>query len=237
MSKTVILVPSRGRVGRLEKMINSANSLASRKIDILVGIDQDDPMCDGYFRLGSKIGNVSMFCGPRNSLSGWTNDLAKTAIESYGTDDVYLVSMGDDHKVKSSAWDIKLINAINRLSGPGFSYGDDLMNGSGLCTAWMASAQVVEELGWMMLPPCNHMYVDNVIMELGQATNRLAYVQSVIIEHLHPVMEKAKIDETYVQGSMNIGNDLHAFNNWRNSSQFEKDASKLNGLRWPEAAQ
>jgi betaine-homocysteine S-methyltransferase len=35
----------------------------------------------------------------------------------------------------------------------------------------------------MMLPGCEHMYVDNAVLELGRAANRIAYVPEVVIEH------------------------------------------------------
>jgi len=198
----------------------------------MAAVDQDDPNCDSYFKLPLKYENLQVFGGPRDTLSGWTNFLAEAAISSYGIDDVFLVSMGDDHKVNTSFWNKKLAEAIKKLDGPGFAYGDDMINGSGLCTAWMSSAKVVEELNWMMLPSCRHMYVDNVIMELGTETKRISYVPQVVVEHLHPVVEKSEIDKTYIEASENIGADLRAFRAWKNGKQFDIDSDKVRRTKW-----
>lgn len=234
MQKTIILVPSRGRPGNLDRMALAANRLAAHPGDLVImaAIDEDDPTRSRYRKVEETHGNLTIYSGIRDSLCGWTNFLAKAAIDKYGIEDTYLISLGDDHRVKSTSWETKLINAIKRLDGPGFAYGDDTFNGPKLCTAWMASASLVDRLGWMMLPTCKHMYVDNCIMELGLATNRISYVKSVTIEHLHPISSRVGIDQTYIDGSASINKDSKAFKEWRHGEQFSKDVNTVKELQW-----
>lgn len=231
--KTIILVPSRGRPQNLERMIKSARDLAGGSLWIMAAVDADDEQHGEYMKLINLYPNFSILSGPRDTLSGWTNTLAKEALVKFGSQNTYFVSMGDDHVVKSSSWDVKLMNGIRKLRTPGFSYGDDKINGSGLCTSWMASAIIVEKLGWMMLPSCRHMYVDNAIMELGTSANCISYVQSVTIEHLHPIIRAAKIDQTYIDGSSHIDHDLKAFRDWRYSIKFERNLQTIKDLTCP----
>jgi len=232
ITRTIILVPSRGRPERLNRMIISAASLSVGGILVIAGVDKDDPKNDEYQELTKLHRNLLMFSGPRDSLSGWTNMLAGAAIANFGIKGTFLVSMGDDHEVQTDLWDLALINSIHSLDGPGFSFGDDQINGSGLCTSWMVSAEVVDALGWMMLPQCRHMYVDSAIMELGNAADRIKYNPLVTIEHLHPIMQKSEIDQTYLDGTSTIDLDLDAFREWHAGPKFKEDVQKIKELTW-----
>ncbi len=225
-----VLTPSRGRPARFERMATAAVELSDLAAEILLGLDNDDPYKHDYINANKWD---FYYPAPRMSLSEWTNYLAQIALNR-DFPPGYLVSMGDDHLVQTDRWHIELKRAILDLDGPGFAYGDDLMNGSGLCTSWMADARVVKALGWMMLPNCEHMFVDNAIMELGEATGRIAYVPNVIIEHLHPNADKAKIDDTYrsTNNEEQYERDLKAFRMWRYGPQFRRDVNKILELKY-----
>ena len=227
-----MITPTRSRPENFTRMAESCRTMSGGEIIIYVGIDDDDPLIWKYHEIMPGDVNVKIFVDKRQSLSAWTNVLAKYAIEDFGTSNVYLVSMGDDHVVRTNFWETRLIRAIRNLDGPGFSYGDDMMNGSGLCTCWMVSALVVEKIGWMMLPKCKHMYVDNAIMELGEATNRIKYIPDLVIEHMHPSIKKSEIDITYMDSEINYVPDLNNFRNWRNSPDFVQQARTITDLKW-----
>lgn len=230
-NQTIVITPSRGRPENFYRMVDACQKLSAGGVTVFAGLDKDDPKLWEYHELKYISDKVLLHVEERKSLSAWTNQLARYAIESFGTKNVYLVSMGDDHVVRSNFWDLRLINGIRSLDGPGFAYGDDMMNGSGLCTCWMVSAIIVEKLGWMMLPKCNHMYVDNVIMELGEASNSIKYVPSAIIEHMHPAIKKSEIDTTYMDSEISYVPDLENFRNWRNSPDFVYQARTITDLK------
>lgn len=232
-NRTVVITPTRSRPENFARMVESCQAMSAGGVDIYAGIDEDDPKLKEYSNIKTTFGYLRFYTDTRQSLSGWTNYLAEMALESLG-EDIYLVSMGDDHIVKTSFWEVKLMAMLRLLDGPGFAYGDDLMNGSGLCTCWMVHGRVVSALGWMMLPTCKHMYVDNAIMELGQESNRISYVPNVTIEHLHPVIKKSEMDETYLDAEPNYVTDLEQFRNWRYGPKFQKDVETLKNLEWQE---
>lgn len=236
MADVAIITPTRGRPARLREMISSVLTLASAaSFECWIGIDDDDasdyaPVVDAAFAAGADMYVMRM---PRRSLSSWTNLLAERCLSADHAP-AYLVSMGDDHLVRTRGWDKALIEAIDEQDGPGFAYGNDLFQGAGLPTAWMVHADAVRALGWMMLPACEHMYVDNAIKTLGEAAGRLAYLPSVIIEHVHPNAGKAEHDESYLASNRReqFERDAVAFWAWQHHGQMAHDAATLSALRY-----
>ncbi len=225
-----VITPSRGRPVQCADMARSVRNMSDGGAALYIALDSDDETYNDYARM---VPFADATIGDRKSLSELTNDLAFDVLDRKFPP-AFLISMGDDHEVKTPDWHIKLRKAIMEMDGPGFAYGDDLMNGSGLCTSWMVSSEIVKALGWMMLPNCEHMYVDNAIMELGTATGRIAYVPEVIIEHKHYTMGKSRLDDTYERTNTDeqYSKDLKSFRQWRYGSQFRRDVNKILELKY-----
>jgi hypothetical protein len=103
--------------------------------------------------------------------------------------------MGDDHLPRTQGWDKAFIQALKHNAG--IAYGDDLLQGENLPTAYATTREVVDELRGMTFPGCIHLYFDNFVKQLGIDLKSLKYLPDVIIEHLHPAAGKAKLDEGY----------------------------------------
>jgi hypothetical protein len=187
----IVITPTRGRPGQFAELADAIRATADFDVALVGLVDDDDPDLLEYNALAGGI--VHLLTGPRRSLSGWTNRYARHA----ALQAPYLASLGDDHLPRTRGWDRLLVSAIRGLAGPGFAYGNDLYQGRALPTAWVASSATVRELGWMMLPGCEHMYVDTAILALGRAADRIAYVPEVVIEHRHPLAGKADWDASY----------------------------------------
>jgi hypothetical protein len=230
---TAVVVPSRGRPIQLRDMLDAVYQTSAGLISVLVGLDLDDEADYAALvepRMHTYPG-LAVIRGPRRSLSAWTNDLARNAL-SAAHPPTYLVSMGDDHRPRTAAWDLCLRSAIDALPGrTGFAYGNDLFQGERLPTAWMASAAAVRDLGWMMLPECSHMYVDQVIRDVGKSAERLAYRSDVIIEHLHPLAQKAAWDPTYRETNNDAvyTADGRSYQLWLESGGLSAAVSALTG--------
>jgi hypothetical protein len=227
-----IITPSRGRPERLAAMLAAVERTVKLDVAVYVGLDDDD--LSGYpSSRPPNVGiNVRYDAGPRRSLSAWTNKLAVRALKSKPR---YLASFGDDHIARTPGWDRILIDRIeNNMIGPGFAYGNDLLQGGSLPTAWVVSAEVVRALDWMMLPTCQHMYVDAAVKELGVATARLWYEPSVIIEHRHPLAGKTEWDESYLESNAagRYFEDRQAFETWRDDGGLIRDAATLQTLKY-----
>jgi hypothetical protein len=211
-----IIVPSRGRPRQFAELVAAVHRTASGTWRIWVGLDDDDPSDYLSGLAGFDADLIAAFRGERRSLSAWTNHLAAQALDSHDPPR-YLASLGDDHRPRTGRWDRTLIEAIEGLDGPGWAYGNDLFQGAALPTAWVTSAETVRALGWLMLPACQHLYVDAAVLELGRAAGRIAYRPDVIVEHLHPAAGKATWDDSY-RASNSRERDLAdraAFQQWK----------------------
>lgn len=228
MADLVVLVPSRGRPTQLAELVEAVHATAAGTVEVIAAIDGDDPALADY----EALAPCRYVVGPRQSLCWWTNTLASGVLAA-NLEPVprYLASLGDDHRPRTPGWDRKLIEAIEALPGPGFAYGNDLLQGKAMPTAWVASAEVVRALGWMMLPTCAHMYVDAAVLALGEACGRIAYRPDVIVEHLHPLAGKAEWDASYRESNADdrYVADRTAFEAWR-AGQLATDAATVAAL-------
>lgn len=105
--------------------------------------------------------------------------------------------LNDDHFCASKHWDQKL---IAKLDGKNYvSANDRTLNAFRLpvtATAW--SMPLLRHLGWPIYPPfLQHLFIDNLWLELGKATGCWRMVASAIVEHHHVLHGKAQEDETH----------------------------------------
>ncbi len=193
--KMCVVVPSRGRpenADRLAKAFKDTNTEA----DLYFVIDNDDPKWDEY----AKNKNLQLLPAD-NKTGGCANSLNTGAVylldfSNYPLYD-YFVFMGDDHLPRTQNWDKAFIQALGINTG--IVYGDDLLQGANLPTAFGMSRDLVVELQGMTFPGCVHLFFDNFVKQLGLDLNYLKYLPDVIIEHLHPVAGKAEMDEGYAR--------------------------------------
>ncbi len=193
--KMCVVVPSRGRpenADRLAKAFIDTNTEA----DLYFIVDNDDPKWNEYAK------NENIKCLPADNKTGgcaaslntgavYLLDFSKFPLYDY------FVFMGDDHLPRTQNWDQAFIQALGINTG--IAYGDDLLQGENLPTAFAMSRDLVVELQGMTFPGCIHLFFDNFVKQLGLDLNYLKYLPNVIIEHLHPVAGKAEMDEGYAR--------------------------------------
>jgi hypothetical protein len=227
MADLAIITPTRGRPWQFRELTRAVHATATGSVQIWAGIDYDD---ESNYPAPYVDAALVVYQGERRSLSAWTNYLAEQAL-AYPDPPKYLASLGDDHRPRTPGWDQKLIGAIEALGGPGIAYGNDLLQGEKLPTAWVVSAEIVRAVGWMMLPACEHMYVDTAVLALGQASGRIVYRPDVIIEHLHPAAGKADWDQSYRASNADerFAKDGEAFTRWQREGGLAADVEKLRG--------
>lgn len=110
-----------------------------------------------------------------------------------------IVSMiGDDMEWKTSGYDLKIINAINKVNGYGMVYcNDDFVQGHKLCVNLFTTRKMVELTGKpFMCELFAAYYIDTVWMEVAKKTKTAIYLKDVILKHHHFTANPKKADNT-----------------------------------------
>ncbi len=230
MPDLTVIVPSRGRPERLAVMLAEALRLSTADTLLVIATDQDDPQHGEYDALLTpyvRAGLAHWVSGTRRTLTGWTNELAGW----YAQLSPALASFGDDHVPRTRGWDTGLLTALAGMGGTGIAYPDDRRR-SDIPEAAVISSSIVTALGWMCLPDLDHFYVDNVWADLGRAAGCLAYVPSVVVEHVHYLTrpDLAARDATYAEAEAGGGRDRLAYQRWQ-ASRMPHDIATVRGLR------
>ncbi len=194
--KSCAVVPSRGRPENAYRLAQAFIDTGA-ETDLYFIIDNDDPKWSDYVRHEDE---KNYKCLPaKNDTGGCAKSLNDGAVMlldiiKFPLYD-YFIFMGDDHLPRTQNWDQALVQAIGFDTG--FAYGNDLLQGANLPTAYAMSQNLVNDLRGMTFPGCFHLFFDNFVKQLGLDINCLRYLPDVIIEHLHPVAGKAEMDEGY----------------------------------------
>jgi len=191
--KMCVVVPSRGRPENAERLAQAFKDTGA-EADLYIVIDNDDPKWNEYAKSENykKLPADNKTGGCAKSLN--TGAVLLLDITKYPLYD-YFVFMGDDHLPRTPGWDKAFIQALG--SNTGIVYGDDLLQGANLPTAYGMTRDLVNELRGMTFPGCVHLFFDNFVKQLGLDLEYLKYLPDVIIEHMHPVAGKADMDEGY----------------------------------------
>lgn len=229
MTDLAIITPTRGRPREFARLVEAVDRTSTMDVVIWAGLDTDDTT-DYFTALRGVPGNGRVYgCkGERRSLRAWTNELAEQALDAHDPPR-YLASLGDDHVPRTPDWDRRLCGAIDMLpGGEGIAYGNDLLQGERVPTAWVMSAGLVRALGWMMVPVCDHMYVDDAIAHIGRWLNLITYRPDVVIEHVHPLAGKTPWDDSYrlTNARDRMAKDKRAYIHWRESGAAAEDIQR-----------
>ncbi len=191
--KMCVVVPSRGRPENAERLAQAFKDTGA-EADLYIVIDNDDPKWNEYAKSENykKLPADNKTGGCAKSLN--TGAVLLLDITKYPLYD-YFVFMGDDHLPRTPGWDKAFIQALG--TNTGIVYGDDLLQGANLPTAYGMSRDLVNELRGMTFPGCVHLFFDNFVKQLGLDLEYLKYLPDVIIEHMHPIAGKAQMDEGY----------------------------------------
>jgi len=191
--KMCVVVPSRGRPENAERLAQAFKDTGA-EADLYIVIDNDDPKWNEYAKSENykKLPADNKTGGCAKSLN--TGAVLLLDITKYPLYD-YFVFMGDDHLPRTPGWDKAFIQALGHNTG--IVYGDDLLQGANLPTAYGMSRDLVNELRGMTFPGCIHLFFDNFVKQLGLDLEYLKYLPDVIIEHMHPLGGKVAMDEGY----------------------------------------
>jgi hypothetical protein len=231
-TEMVVVVPTRGRPHVVEPMVEAFRATCTARTELVFSVDLGDPDLTGYLSRISEVGGA---------LVGWSTPMGgsmvaamnATAAERLENDPtVYAVGfMGDDHRPRTRGWDERYLDAL-REPGVGIVYGDDLLQGVLLPTQCAMCASIPRALGHMCPPTLTHLYVDDYWKQLGNEAGCLRYLPDVVVEHVHPVADKAEWDAGYerVNAPGVYARDMAAFQELLSSGKLHRDAAAVKEL-------
>lgn len=209
MAELIAIVPTRGRPQAVPELVDAFRKTCTGPTRLLFAIEQDDHARLAYETAIIEAGNAhaQVFAddptGVRLEYALCDGGSMVSALNA--TVDLVLPNrepaaiafMGDDHRPRTKGWDAAYLEAL--AAKPGLVYGNDLVQGERLPTQVAMSADLVRALGHMAPPTLTHLYVDNYWLALGQAADCITYLPDVVVEHLHPSVGTAPVDEGYLR--------------------------------------
>jgi len=217
-----VLLPSRRRPAYLARMIESLVSCSTEKCEVVVYADDDDPATAHAAR---DLGCV-VVSGPRIILSDcWNKCFAACSgdIVKLGNDDMVFRSPGWNEQVEAAFASVP--DRILMVHGnDGGGYWKDTFG-----VFPMVHRRWVETLGYFTPPYFSSDYGDTWLNDLANRINRRRYLPFVV-EHLHFVYGKAKLDPTYNERLARHASD-QVEEIWRRTEpERVRDAQKLCAL-------
>lgn len=213
MADMIVIIPSRNRPEAASE-ITKCLLEQSIDIDICFGLDDDDTSEYEYFP------GVVYERNPRVLMNGTNNILANKYAKMYK----FICFLGDDVRPRTFGWDKILSEPL--LNKPGISYANDLIQREFLPTHVVMSSEIINTLGFMAPPILKHLFMDNFWLDLGNATKSIHYFENVILEHMHPILEKSSVDKVYLDSWGLFEEDKASYEKYK-ESDFIKDVEKV----------
>ena len=200
MIKISLLLPSRGRPKKFNRLISSINKTTFdlSSIELISIHDNDD---ESFYEIEfkkCKFKNIQI--KSEQSSMGFYNSecLKKSSGES-------IILINDDVIFKTKNWD-KLVNnlALKHKDGIYLGYGNDLFKGSKLPTFPILNRALIELIKDPYPVEYKGAFIDTHLNDLFQIIrkkyqDRFEYLEKFIIEHLHYRTGKSKVDEIYLK--------------------------------------
>lgn len=233
-----VLVPTRGRPENMARLSEAFKDTCGDSTTLHWILDDDDSALEAYREAFDSCDYLFQSLWViKKGKKGIVHPLNSVVDEifrpSYGYYPTILAFLGDDFAPKTQGWDVLIASAMESLGNTGIVYGNDLLQGEKLPTAWFVSRDIAQTLGHLAPRELNHLYVDNYWLELGQGAECIKYLPNVILEHNHPLAGKAEWDETYEQNNNSTAATLDrmAYAQFKRQGKLVRDIQIVKGLK------
>ena len=222
LSKLLVICPSRIRPDRIQDMLRSFDETKSEGTDIVIYISDCDPRLEEY---RVSLSGRNYIVGKRISQTEVYN-LVSSKYPEYQ----YYADVADDHIYRTKGWDSILIDEIESRGGWGVAFGWGMIHPQDcrLPQASIVSGNIVKALGHMYEPSITHAYTDRFLQDLAEELGMLYPRPDVIVEHMHVLNDKGKMDENYSwvlsQETLEIGKKQ--YETWR-ANKMQSDIQKV----------
>lgn len=193
--KISLLCPSRERLNKFITFTSSVFSTVNdiNNIEILLGVDDDDPKIDSYKRIAKNLNFVTLIIFKsklfkEEGLSGLWNIMAKKS-----SGDI-IAMVGDDMIFKTVEWDAKIIETFKqRKDNIYLVHCNDGMRGPGnkyaavepLAVNSFIHRDYIDAVGRYVQTEEPNIFQDTYLDTLFKTLGRKIYYHDIIIKHLH----------------------------------------------------
>lgn len=187
MKSLAVIIPTRNRPQVIPNFMEDWKENTSTA-DVFFVLDRWDLKRINYRRFK----DLNFMVSPKTGMVASLNWAAMKLVPNYSI----LGFMGDDNRVKTRNWDSAVVSALEDES-IGIAYGNDLLRGELLPSSVFLTQPLVMAMKGFSPIQFQHLYIDNFWLKLGNDLEKIHYLENVIIEHLHPAANKAKVDSGY----------------------------------------
>jgi hypothetical protein len=197
--KIAILVPSRERLNLKLTLISSIITTVSdiNNIELLFGIDKDDPTRDIVYKIAAAIPFVKIIDINNEGKFIGINKIWNLLYKE--TDADILGYIGDDMIFRTPNWDVEVIKEFTGGKLPDdkikLVHCDDGYHGSKLCVNAFIHRAYTDIVGYFCRGEFPINYSDSWFMNVFGASNRITYLPQVYIEHNHWILNKRQKDK------------------------------------------
>jgi len=188
-----ICLASRERSQLLMALLESLKTTTTEinKIEILVGIDDDDAeMHDCKVHAKNRYSFVEFFSRPRSKMLN--RDYINWVYDISGRKGKYVIACNDDALFKTPNWDGIICSKLesylaNKPDGIGYGFiSDALLNRHGMqyCCFPLVTGKGVSALGWIMPPEFPGWNADIALWRTYSGVGRIFDLSDVMIEHV-----------------------------------------------------
>lgn len=214
----IVILPVRSRPKNLPRFLDSwLDTRAQAKL--VVAADADDPDLKEYKAIQNEYGDwVDLRIAPRMMLAPKLNYHAVAASGEYDI----IGFLADDLICRTKNWDVMIKQSMDRLGGVGVVHPNDMVHNGAIPTHVFMSSVIVQTLGWMVPPGFVHLYSDNAWQVIGQTLGKMHYQHDVIMEHMHPCVNKGEWDDIYrlANSGQRWEEDSRTFEEWRTEGSY-----------------
>jgi hypothetical protein len=193
-NKIAIVLPVRdgglGRHTRLSRCLKSYYEMTEGLSDIHLLHDEDE--CNTYHPIAEQYPQIINYCVPTGiSLMQKINVHALDIASKYK----YVGFIGDDIVFKTPFESTVIENLL--AFDYGMVYGNDLVWDGKLATHPFVTSNAITAVGFFGCPAVQHNYFDNYWQTIFGILNKTNYLPEIIMEHIHPIVDKEQRDDIY----------------------------------------
>jgi len=217
------ICPTRERIKKCSRMLESFNATKSGYIDLVFCVDQDDPNIEEYVDLLED--EFYLVIEKQQSITELFNLVAGKIKPDY---EIYHTA-NDDFVYHTKGFDKMVVDSFKH-NGSGVYYGDDKYWGRGMAVGPFITSDLVRAVGWLQMPTLMHLCNDTVWTTIADTLQRLYYLPEVVIEHIHPETQGVERDVTSkrVNAPEVYKSDYLSFFQWK-KFRMEGDVEKCRG--------